>query len=220
MFLQKNNDTLEVFFSWVKRTKVLLIISGVNGEMYWSNQAFQNFIKYSEYELAKLTWSEISVNDSNLEADLEMSHKCAKGEIPGYSIQKQYIPKGQKPEWVCLDVLRYPENLSSPFKFFLVAVKPMQEDSIDSLADMMRITHEVVLELKAISERLCTIESSLSEAFIPKEMNPLENIFVSIAKIIGENPKTSSAIFIIILIMILGSELVNSIETFKNLIGF
>lgn len=83
------------------------LASTMDGQILWANEAFCEWSQYTLGELRKMTWMQISVPDKSLEADIDETTRLD-AYNPVYQVRKQYIPKGQAPEWGLLTVMRYP----------------------------------------------------------------------------------------------------------------
>ena len=84
--------------TWLKHTPAMKFVSSLNGEILWANTAFCEWSYYTLNELRKLTWSQLSVTDSNMESDtVEMQR--LDGYRPTYTVSKKCIPKNREPQW-------------------------------------------------------------------------------------------------------------------------
>lgn len=106
----------------------MFLISGPNGEVYWANKKFTDFIGYSLYELTRPTapilWTNFTVQGEDLSSDLEQAEMCMEGKITSYVQRKEYLPKNQSAKFVEVFVRRWPEE--GEFKFFVVDVTLLQ----------------------------------------------------------------------------------------------
>lgn len=91
------------------------MVSGKNGEIYWTNRAFELWSKYTIGELQHLGWNKLSQADDNLEADEQNLKRCLAGEISYYVVRKKFIPKHDKGEWGDLVVVKYPSEGETEF---------------------------------------------------------------------------------------------------------
>lgn len=221
-----DNKCLDIFKVWYKNTEIPLLISGVEGEIFDCNPAFEKFIKYSDYELTigesgkGLSWFQISVDDNNLKADKQLALECVNGDRISYSIKKQYIPKNESPIWVDLNVIRYPAK--GPFEFFLVSVIPMKNGSLAAFnLSMDKMSHFTNALIKIDKDFRLIPEVMLD--YIKNNTKPLselEKFGATLGRLANENPKISGLIVLVMSIMLLGNQLVTAIETIKQLIGW
>lgn len=137
-----------------------IIFAGENGEIYWANSSFLEWIGYSINEFVRsnnpVTWKQISVNDASLQADVEMARDSAAGEISQYTLRKLYVPKNQRPQLVELFVRRFPPRGDREFVFFVVEVFPMNEEH----AKMAKEQGEFTLALKKLNESVEQLSQS------------------------------------------------------------
>lgn len=197
--------------SWLQNTSVPSITSAVDGKIYWCNKAFEEMIGYSEYELTLgqggrgISWYQLSVSEDSLEADKKMTEELMAGRRVEYTCRKRYIPKNQNPIWVELHVMRWPRE-GTDVHCFLVIVLPLHQETNYS-------TQIIMDQIKLLRE---------NQEIILKESTRgnIETLAISLARIINANPKPAAMVFLFILAMLLGSELLRAVETIKKLSGF
>lgn len=197
--------------SWLQNTSVPSITSAVDGKIYWCNKAFEEMIGYSEYELTLgqggkgTSWYQLSVTDDSLEADKKMTEELMAGRRVEYTCRKRYIPKNQSPIWVELHVMRWPRE-GTDVHCFLVIILPLHQETNYS-------TQIIMDQIKLLRE---------NQEIILKESTRgnIETLAISLARIINANPKPAAMVFLFILAMLLGSELLRAVETIKKLSGF
>jgi PAS domain S-box-containing protein len=197
--------------SWLQNTSVPSITSAVDGRIYWCNKAFEEMIGYSEFELTLgqggrgISWYQLSVSDDSLEADKKMTEELMAGRRVEYTCRKRYIPKNQSPIWVELHVMRWPRE-GTDVHCFLVIILPLHQETNYS-------TQIIMDQIKLLRE---------NQEIILKESTRgnIETLAISLARIINANPKPAAMVFLFILAMLLGSELLRAVETIKKLSGF
>jgi len=197
--------------SWLQNTSVPSITSAVDGKIYWCNKAFEEMIGYSEYELTLgqggrgISWYQLSVSEDSLEADKKMTEELMAGRRVEYTCRKRYIPKNQNPIWVELHVMRWPRE-GTDVHCFLVIILPLHQETNYS-------TQIIMDQIKLLRE---------NQEIILKESTRgnIETLAISLARIINANPKPAAMVFLFILAMLLGSELLRAVETIKKLSGF
>lgn len=217
-----NDQPLDFFTTSFRNVDIPMLISGTKGEIYWVNKAFEDFIGYNSWELTKgsdgkgISWEKLSVNDENLEADKAMLKEAIEGNVSSYSVKKQYIPKNEKSVWVDLHVVRYP--LVGPIKYFLVTVLPLKNGT----AAAFNLAMTTIKELTEKMSKVPTMEQNIIEG-VSKKMESrtdMENIFLSTGKLVQKYPKVSAAIFLTMLMMLLGNQLAEAIKNTKSLLGW
>lgn len=197
--------------SWLQNTSVPSITSAVDGRIYWCNKAFEEMIGYSEYELTigqggrGISWHQLSVADDSLEADMKMSEELVAGRRIEYTCRKRYVPKNQNPIWVELHVMRWPREGTDVHCFLVIAMPIQQETNYSTQLIMDQI------KLLLANQEVLLKETTRSDT---------ENIAMAIARVINSNPKRAAIVFMFILAMLLGSEMLRAVETLKKLTGF
>jgi PAS domain S-box-containing protein len=220
---KQERDLLELL---IRNCDMPILFTGAEGAIFWANAACEEFIGYTSWELTTGTsgkgvgWDRLFVSGENLEADREMSKQCAKGERHKYSIKTQCLPKNEKPIWVELNVLRYP--VVGDLQCFIVLINPLKNGNQAAFAMNMERLKEFSEELRKIQERHQQMENNIISGVknVYAERSETEQIFLSTARLVNRNPKVSGIICLVILIMILGTQLVQAIETTKKLIGW
>ena len=128
----------------------------------------------------------ISVPDKNLEADIsEMQSLDAYR--PCYVIKKQYIPKGSKPEWGILTVMRYP--LSGEIQCCLCTWEPLKNGTATAFALAMEKFDE-------INKRL---EIMAADIQIKKSQSVSERLWDTVGEWAMQNPKMAIVLLLILL---------------------
>lgn len=79
-----------------------MAIVSLSGEWVRVNAAMSSIVGYSEAELRKLTFQEITHPD-DLETDLEHVSRLLSGEIQSYSLEKRYIHRDGHAVWILLN---------------------------------------------------------------------------------------------------------------------
>lgn len=224
MWLSKQDkDLIELL---VRECDSPILFTSPDWNICWANRAFEDFIGYTSWELTTgvsgkgINWEKLSVTGENLEADKEMARQCAKGERHSYTIKTQCIPKNEKPAWVELNVIRYP--VVGDLKCFIAVVSPLKNGNQAAFAMTVEKLKEFSEELRRIQERHHHMENNIINGVKATyaETTETEQIFLSTARLVNKNPKVSAAICLVILIMILGTQLVQAIETAKKLLGW
>jgi PAS domain S-box-containing protein len=166
--------------TWLKHCPAMKLVSTLDGQILWANAAFCDWSQYTLNELRKLTWMEISVRDKNLEADIAEA-KNLDAYNPTYQIKKQYIPKGSKPEWGQLTVMRYP--LSGEIECCLCTWEPLKNGTATAFAMAMEHTQKLDARIEAMTAELKMITTQTEE----------DRFFLSTIRMVQRYPKASAA---------------------------
>lgn len=178
---------LEALKTTIKHTASCLLISTVeNQRIIWANQAFCNWSKYTLTELQDMAWTEISIPDESLEADIQEA-KALTPYQPSYSVRKRYIPKGAKPEWGTLHVLRYP--LQGDLKYCICTWEPLKNGTAESFAATM----EFIKELKQSFAELQTTVTTAAH------QSDEDRVVLGIMSLLKAHPKIALALLIAVL---------------------
>ena len=113
-----------VLEDWIRHTKAPMLATLPDGEILWVNSAFEDLLGWTSVELVgKLTWTELTDDKEELQADLDLVEEVIAGVRHNYQLQKPYRTKNGAPKRVVIDVVRYPQV--GEFGFFLVTVFPV-----------------------------------------------------------------------------------------------
>jgi len=135
-----------------------------NGQFLRMNNLFHDIFGYSEDEMLKLTFQDITHSDE-LEIDTNLSNQLLAGKIKAYSMEKRYLRKEGAIIWVNLTISLVHKPDGKPKYFICVAEditkqKQMQEKLVISykMASLGRLTagifHEVLNPLHIISSHV------------------------------------------------------------------
>lgn len=136
------------------------LVSTLDGQILWANSAFCDWSQYTLTELRKMTWMAISVPDKNLESDIDESRNLD-AYNPTYQVKKQYIPKGSKPEWGQLTVMRYP--LSGEIECCLCTWEPLKNGTATAFAMAMEHTVKLDARIEAMTAELRAVTTQSDE---------------------------------------------------------
>lgn len=211
---------------WIKHSTIPKICSAENGEIYWANEAFEELIGYSEYELTTgqngkgIKWTSLSVDDGNLEADRKMVSELVAGRREKYTVRKQYLPKNDKPIWVELHVLRYP--VAGQLQCFLVTVNPLKNGNqvaAQVATDALKNVLVGIEEIKTHQDKLAgSIVETVTENLKPR--TEAEQIASAAARLINAHPRASGIFALVVITMILGTQLVQAVDAVKRMAGY
>lgn len=146
--------------TWVKHCPAMKLVSTLDGQILWANAAFCEWSQYTLNELRKLTWMQISVPDKSLESDIDESRNLD-AYNPTYQVKKQYIPKGSKPEWGQLTVMRYP--LSGEIECCLCTWEPLKNGTATAFAMAMEHTAKLDARIEAMTAEIKVITTQSDE---------------------------------------------------------
>lgn len=146
--------------TWIKHCPAMKLVSTLDGQILWANAAFCDWSQYTLTELRKLTWMAISVPDKNLESDIDESRNLD-AYNPTYQVKKQYIPKGSKPEWGQLTVMRYP--LSGEIECCLCTWEPLKNGTATAFAMAMEHTAKLDARIEAMTAELRVVTTQSDE---------------------------------------------------------
>lgn len=176
--------------TWVKHCPAMKLVSTLDGQILWANAAFCEWSQYTLNELRKLTWMQISVPDKNLEADIDET-KNLDAYNPIYQVKKQYVPKGSKPEWGNLTVMRYP--LNGPIECCLCTWEPLKNGTAAAFTQAMDHYTSISQKLEAMTTEIRTVTTQTDE----------DKFILGAIRMIQRHPKVAAS-FLIIALSIFG----------------
>ncbi len=132
----------------------------------------------------------ISVPDKNLESDIDESRNLD-AYNPTYQVKKQYIPKGAKPEWGQLTVMRYP--LSGEIECCLCTWEPLKNGTATAFAMAMEHTQKLDARIEAMTVELKAITTQTDE----------DKFVLGAIRMVQRHPKIAAA-FIVMALSIFG----------------
>ncbi len=176
--------------TWVKHCPAMKLVSTLDGRILWANAAFCEWSQYTLNELRQLTWMQISVPDKNLEADIDETRNLD-AYNPSYSVKKQYVPKGAKPEWGQLTVMRYP--LSGPIECCLCTWEPLKNGTAAAFTQAMDHYGEIAKRLEEMTTEIRTVTTQTDE----------DKFVLGTIRMIQRHPKIAAG-FIIMALSIFG----------------
>lgn len=141
MWIDEASD--DILRTWAKHSPAMKLVSTLDGQILWANDSFLEWSQYTLNEIRRMTWMQLSVPDRNLEADIDELRRLD-GYNPSYAVRKQYIPKGQAPEWGQLNVMRYP--LTGEIQCCLCTWEPLKNGTARAFA--MAMEHNQSIDRK------------------------------------------------------------------------
>jgi len=185
MWIEKVADE-ECLRTWIRNCPALKLVSTLDGEILWANESFCNWSQYTLGELKRKTWMSISVDDANLQADME-EVKSLDSYSPIYKVKKQYIPKGSDPEWGVLTVMRYP--LNGEIQFCLCTWEPVKHFANTAFEVAIKSSEKVERRIAEMSDVLKVLTAQTEE----------DRYVLSTINMIKKHPKIAAAFVVIAL---------------------
>lgn len=176
--------------TWIKHCPAMKLVSTLDGQILWANAAFCDWSQYTLTELRKLTWMAISVPDKSLEADVDEARNLD-AYNPTYQVKKQYIPKGAKPEWGQLTVMRYP--LSGEIECCLCTWEPLKNGTATAFAMAMEHTQKLDARIEAMTVEIKAVTSQTDE----------DKFILGAIRMVQRHPKIAAA-FVVVALSIFG----------------
>lgn len=119
----------EALVAFLKNSRIPLILSHTDGRIFWANRAFCEWSGYTVGELISVGWKRITTSDT-IETDLAAA-RALNDELT-YEVQKQYIPKNEKPVWGTLSVMRWPAT--GDIEFCVCTWEPLKNGTATAFA--------------------------------------------------------------------------------------
>ena len=123
--LNRLKESEELFRSTFEQAAVGIAHVGTNGNFIRINKKFCDIVGYSQHEMLKLTFQDITHPD-DLGPDLENVQRLLDNEIDTYSIEKRYIQKNKTIVWINLSVSLIRNDIESP-EYFIAVVEDITE---------------------------------------------------------------------------------------------
>jgi len=98
---------------------------GIDGTFIRVNKKLCEFLDYSDQELTKLTFQDLTAPD-HLDEDLDQLERLLEGQIDNYSIEKRYIRRDGKKVWAKLTVSLVRDDSNNP-DYFISVVEDIDE---------------------------------------------------------------------------------------------
>ncbi len=205
------DDEHDAITTWLNSTTMCLMVSGPQGEVYWCNEAFERWSGYSLYELTRIGWRKISVDDDGLEADLRAVEDCLAGKRRGYTVRKKYIPKNESPQWGELSVVRFPA--SGEMQWFLCTWVPLVNQTSQAFHLAVEHIKQNTAAREMTNEELKALRVEIQHS---NELTKPQRLMLGLVDIAWTHPKaTWAAIFLLASLLISN----NVLELIKKLSG-
>ena len=105
---------------------------GIDGTFIRVNKKLCEFLDYSDQELTKLTFQDLTAPD-HLDEDLDQLERLLEGQIDNYSIEKRYIRRDGKRVWAKLTVSLVRDDSNNP-DYFISVVEDIDEKNVFNLS--------------------------------------------------------------------------------------
>ena len=155
MWLRK--QSVELLDAWLRHSPCMMLASGPNGEIYWANDAFCSWTKYTVSELSGIGWKKLSVDNEDLKADISSMMDVLDGYRQAYTCQKQYTPKNDKPQWGNLTVIRHPAV--GDVECFLCIFEPLKNGTATAFALAMQHIEGCKTEMSGLAKSVSKLTS-------------------------------------------------------------
>lgn len=204
-FIAQNPDISKFYF---EKTKNLILISSDSRSIISVNSEFAEWIGYTSLEFTRqnnpITWDDITVQDSDYEADLASAMRCKNGDITSYTVIKKCRKKSGNISTVKMHVMRYP--YMGDFQFFIVDITPLDDVIQQAFNDHLDSQDTLRHHQEDIKQKLKTMHRDI------KKNNPVRQYW----EWCKENPKVSWVINLVIIYKIFGEEILRFlIETLR-----
>lgn len=219
---QAQRDLLE---GWLATTDSPMLASLADGTVLWANEAFHDFIGYSSYELygrdnpSPVRWTDFSVPDQSLAADMAMAESAQRGEIERYDVIKYYRPRSKAPVLCKLCVQRWPKA-GEQVDAFLVTVLPLENGAHAAMQEMMGKTNQFIEAFSRLQSSMDNMAASLHQSITEmRTVSDLEAAAAAWARIAMRYPKIAFAVALSIVVLLIGPQSIENFKAIKHLIG-
>lgn len=109
----KQSKDLSILFN---NSTIGMVVCSIDGRFLKVNSSFENITEYTEEELLKMTFKEITYPD-DLNIDLKLLYSLLEGKNNTYQIEKRYITKSKKTIWINLSAALVRDKNNNPDVF-------------------------------------------------------------------------------------------------------
>jgi PAS domain S-box-containing protein len=134
------------------------ISAGLDGEIFWASDAMCEWSGYTLYEIMRLGWIKLSVDDENLAADISAAQEMKSGLRSEYQVEKKYRKKSGAEYWGLLHVKRVPA--SGEFKYAWCHWTPFHngtqiafEKALEFQMNLEKRVAEMTTEIRRLTEQ-------------------------------------------------------------------
>lgn len=149
-WLESKNSAL--LKQWLESTSCPMISSTFDGKILWCNSAFEKLLGYTFAEVTSgdVNWRELTIDNKDLDADVQMAEQLVEGRRQMYEVQKAYRRKDGQPCKVSVHVMRFPSG-DEEFECFLATINPLDggyEYVLENVDDMRKQMIELFAHIK------------------------------------------------------------------------
>jgi PAS domain S-box-containing protein len=207
--------TVQVLTTWAKECHLCLMVAtadGGEGSLPWVNRAFENWTGYTRYELNKIGWKQLSVNDEDLQADIKAVEECVQGKRTSYTIRKRYIPKNESPQWGELSVVRYPEH--GPVEYFLCVWIPLANQTSQAFSMAIANIEASTRAREMTNEELKALRREIEHA---NELTAAQKLMLGIVDMAWAHPKAAWAVIFLLASLIVSANILDIIKSLSGI---
>jgi PAS domain-containing protein len=150
-------DGCDEIKDFMRHTTTCVIVSNPAGAILWANNAFLAWSGYTQTELCRYGWKQISVPGEEEDADVIFVSKWDNF-TPIHTIQKQYYRKNKEPVWGTLTAMRFPS--SGDIQFCICTWMPASDagsDTIGIVSNLVDHNVKILRELQDSIEQFTTL---------------------------------------------------------------
>jgi len=170
---------------WLKHCPTQKFVMAPDGVIVWANAAFLAWAKYSQSELGRIKLDEICVLDEAAKRDIEEAKRLADKWEPVVRVNRQIIPKNDRPCWGEIAFIRYP--VEGNVEYCFCTWEPLRNGTAAAFA--LAVERSAALE-KRIGDMLDVVKKDESVA---------RRLWNAIGEWALLNPKTAAVVFMIFL---------------------
>jgi PAS domain S-box-containing protein len=169
--------------------------SGANFEIYAANEAFEELLGYSSFELKRKGWDSISVKNDDFEADKAMTAELVSGNRQVMTVIKSYVSKLGVPIPGQLTAIRFPQG-TAPMECSLCFFVPLANGSKAALSLVTEYIEKHTNASHTMAEKIATMSQDLQ---LRKSMTVGERLWENFGQWALQNPKVATVVFLILL---------------------
>lgn len=171
------------------------IRSGGNGEIFDVNEAFEELLGYSAYELKRKGWKAISVQNEDLDADNAITAELVTGNRQSMTVIKSYVSKLGVPIPGQLLAVRFPQGVA-PMECALCFFIPLANGSKAALSLVVDYIEKHTNASHSLAEKIATMSNDLQ---LKKAQTVGQRLWDTFGEWALQNPKAALIILLILL---------------------
>lgn len=174
---RQSDEREQRFLQAFNHAPIGMALVSTKGEWIRANNSLCQMLGYTEKELVKLTFQELTHAD-DLETDLEHMHQVLAGEISTYSMEKRYFRKDGRLIWAVLNVSLVREDSGKP-GYFVSQIKDITEHKNDMVTiraqneRLLNFAHIVSHNLRSHTGNIRMLTEMIAEETDETEKNNL-----------------------------------------------